>query len=94
MHSVTVFVAGKHGLAPGATRPVVVGDVEVLLCTHDGSPLDQGELGGTVITHPCHGAQFDVTSGAVVALSAVKPIRTFPVLRRNARESRLSLARG
>ncbi|MFQ5890939.1 MAG: Rieske (2Fe-2S) protein [Gemmatimonadota bacterium] len=35
-------------------------------CTHKGGPLGEGELDGTVVTCPWHGAQFDVTTGQVV----------------------------
>lgn len=49
-------------------------------CTHDGGELDQGELEGTRIMCPRHGAYFDVTTGAALTLPAVVPVRTFPVL--------------
>lgn len=32
-------------------------------CTHMGGPLGEGDLDGTTVTCPWHGAQFDVTSG-------------------------------
>ncbi len=35
-------------------------------CTHQGGPLDEGELEGTVVTCPWHGGQFDVTTGKVL----------------------------
>jgi len=35
-------------------------------CTHQGGPLDEGELEGTVVTCPWHGGQFDVSSGKVL----------------------------
>ncbi len=47
------------------------------ICTHDGSPLDQGTLDGSYITCPRHGAVFDVTTGAVVQLPAVLPLPTY-----------------
>jgi 3-phenylpropionate/trans-cinnamate dioxygenase ferredoxin subunit len=49
------------------------------LCTHDGGPLDQGELDGDVIECPRHGARFDVRTGKVLALPAVKALNTYPV---------------
>jgi 3-phenylpropionate/trans-cinnamate dioxygenase ferredoxin subunit len=49
------------------------------LCTHDGGPLDQGELDGHVIECPRHGARFDVRTGKVLALPAVKALNTYPV---------------
>lgn len=48
------------------------------VCTHDGGPLDQGTLIGKQIECPRHGARFDVTTGRVTALPAVRPIRTYP----------------
>ena len=36
-------------------------------CTHMGGPLGDGELEGNVVTCPWHSAEFDVTTGAVVA---------------------------
>jgi len=48
-------------------------------CTHDGAPLDQGELEGYQIECPRHGARFDVRTGAVVVLPAVVPVGTYRV---------------
>jgi 3-phenylpropionate/trans-cinnamate dioxygenase ferredoxin subunit len=49
------------------------------ICTHRQCPLANGELDGTTITCPCHGSQFDVTSGMVVTGPAKDPIATYPV---------------
>ncbi|MFH1822017.1 MAG: non-heme iron oxygenase ferredoxin subunit, partial [Methanobacteriota archaeon] len=48
-------------------------------CSHEGGPLCQGMLKGTVIDCPWHGSEFDVTSGAVVKPPAHKPQMTFSV---------------
>ena len=32
-------------------------------CTHEGGPLSEGELEGSVVTCPWHGWQFDVETG-------------------------------
>ena len=45
-------------------------------CTHRGCSLAEGELDGTTVTCPCHGAQFDVTSGAVLGGPAELPVRS------------------
>jgi 3-phenylpropionate/trans-cinnamate dioxygenase ferredoxin subunit len=46
-------------------------------CTHEECSLaDEGTLEGTVVTCACHGAQFDVTTGAVLAPPAFEPLRT------------------
>lgn len=47
-------------------------------CTHDGGSLDQGLLDGYQIECPRHGARFDITTGKVVRLPAVRPVRTYP----------------
>jgi len=45
-------------------------------CTHMGCSLAQGTLDGTTVTCPCHGSQFDVTSGAVLRGPATRPVRS------------------
>ena len=45
-------------------------------CTHMGCSLGEGTLEGTTVTCPCHGSQFDVTSGAVIRGPAHRPVRS------------------
>ena len=84
-------VAQKSAIAPGTTKSVTVDGVPVLLCnvggtlyavedvcTHDGNALE-GELDGTRIKCPRHGAYFDVTTGKALTLPAVSPLPTYPV---------------
>jgi 3-phenylpropionate/trans-cinnamate dioxygenase ferredoxin subunit len=49
------------------------------LCTHDNGPLGEGRVDRNTIECPRHGARFDVRTGAVRALPAVRPIKTYPV---------------
>lgn len=49
------------------------------LCTHDDGPLADGELDGLIIECPRHGAQFDISSGAVRRLPAVKPVPRYEI---------------
>jgi 3-phenylpropionate/trans-cinnamate dioxygenase ferredoxin subunit len=49
------------------------------LCTHDNGPLGEGRIERGTIECPRHGARFDVKTGAVKALPAVRPIKTYPV---------------
>jgi 3-phenylpropionate/trans-cinnamate dioxygenase ferredoxin subunit len=85
-------VASVSAIPPGATKRVEVDGVGVLLCnadgtiyaiedvcTHDGGPLDEGELDGCRIMCPRHGALFDVTTGAALTLPAVIPLPTYTV---------------
>lgn len=45
-------------------------------CTHKACSLAQGKLDGATVTCPCHGSQFDVTSGAVLSGPAHRPVRS------------------
>jgi 3-phenylpropionate/trans-cinnamate dioxygenase ferredoxin component len=45
-------------------------------CTHRGCSLAKGKLEGTTVTCPCHGSQFDVTTGAVLRGPARQPVRS------------------
>lgn len=85
-------VAKRDDIPNGGTKRVDVDGVEVLLCnvggtiyavedvcTHDGGPLDQGDLNGCTIMCPRHGATFDVTTGAALTLPAVVPLPTYRV---------------
>jgi 3-phenylpropionate/trans-cinnamate dioxygenase ferredoxin subunit len=49
------------------------------LCTHDGGPLEDGDVLDHQIECPRHGARFDVRTGAVTRLPATDPIPTYPV---------------
>ena len=48
-------------------------------CTHRGGPLSQGELDGTVVTCPLHGARFEVTTGEVVGPPAARGVGRYDV---------------
>ena len=87
-----IKVAETSDLPPGRVKVVLVGDRRIALCnvdgqffaiddlcTHDGGPLDQGELQGDIIECPRHGARFNVRTGKVLALPAVKALNTYPV---------------
>ena len=46
-------------------------------CTHMACSLAEGDLEETTAICPCHGAEFDVTSGAVLQGPARKPLATY-----------------
>ena len=87
------MTVAKVSETPAGTISVhQVGDVRIALCnvngrfyaiddvcTHDGGPLDQGELQGQLVECPRHGAKFDVTDGRAVVLPAVRPVKTYAV---------------
>jgi 3-phenylpropionate/trans-cinnamate dioxygenase ferredoxin subunit len=49
------------------------------VCTHDNGPLGEGEIEDHEIICPRHGARFDIRTGDVQALPAVKSVPSFPV---------------
>jgi len=55
------------------------------LCSHDDGPLGDGDLEEYAVVCPRHGAKFDVRTGAVVAMPAIAPIETFPVMEKDGR---------
>jgi 3-phenylpropionate/trans-cinnamate dioxygenase ferredoxin subunit len=49
------------------------------VCTHDGGPLDQGEVFDDQIECPRHGARFDVRTGRALTLPAIRPVKSYAV---------------
>jgi 3-phenylpropionate/trans-cinnamate dioxygenase ferredoxin component len=52
-----------------------IGDV----CSHDNGPVGDGDIQGTEIICPRHGARFDIRSGKATSLPAVVDIPAYPV---------------
>jgi nitrite reductase/ring-hydroxylating ferredoxin subunit len=81
--STSAIPAGEVMSFGAGSRQVAVANVEGDLhafddvCTHQQCSLAEGELDGTVIECPCHGSQFDVTSGEAVNGPAVDPVDVF-----------------
>ncbi len=46
-------------------------------CTHKACSLAEGDLEESAVICPCHGAEFDVTSGAVLQGPAREPLTTY-----------------
>src|ERR1700742_772431 len=89
---VPIAIAKRDEIPVGSTKRVSAGGTDLLICnvdgdfyaiedvcTHDGGPLDQGELEGCRIMCPRHGALFDVTTGAALTLPAVIPLETYRI---------------
>lgn len=87
-----VKVAQVNDLAPGSGTTVETEGQRIALfnvqgtfyaiddtCSHRGGPLGEGELDGSVVTCPWHGATFDVRTGAVTSPPARASVRSFPV---------------
>ena len=87
---VTLGSAGE--VAEGEINAFGVGDRQVAVanvdgdlhafddvCTHQQCSLAEGDLDGTVVECPCHGSQFDVTTGEAVHGPAADPVGVFEV---------------
>jgi 3-phenylpropionate/trans-cinnamate dioxygenase ferredoxin subunit len=87
-----VRVAKAADLPPGSRTLVEVGEETIIivnlngdfhaiadLCTHDGGPLEDGEVVDGCIECPRHGALFDIRTGKVRRLPATDPIPTYEV---------------
>jgi nitrite reductase/ring-hydroxylating ferredoxin subunit len=87
-----VRIGSSKDIAPGQMRMFELEGTKVAVanangnlyafdntCTHMGCSLANGKLDGTTVTCPCHGSQFDVTSGAVVRGPAARPVRSHTV---------------
>lgn len=48
-------------------------------CTHRGGPLSEGEVEGTTITCPWHGATFDLKTGAALGPPATQGVKHYQV---------------
>lgn len=49
------------------------------VCTHKGCSLAKGHLEGVTVVCPCHGGQYDLVSGAVLAGPPPRPVTVYPV---------------
>ena len=85
-----VKVAGAAGVAEGELAAFEVGGVKVAVanvggtlhafgdtCPHLQCSLAGGDLDGTVVTCPCHGSKFDVTTGELLRGPAQEPVRSY-----------------
>ena len=87
----TVFKTSQ--IAPGAVVSADVRGLRVAVanvggtyyafddaCTHEQCSLaEEGELAGTTLTCTCHGSEFDVRTGKVLAPPATLPVKVYPV---------------
>jgi nitrite reductase/ring-hydroxylating ferredoxin subunit len=87
-----INVAAESELVAGRPLRVKANGVDIVLvtlagsvhafgaaCTHDGGPLDEGELEMGCIRCPWHFSLFDVKTGAVVESPAADPIPVYEV---------------
>jgi nitrite reductase (NADH) small subunit len=80
-----IKVAEVSDLPPGQCKTVMAGDRELALanvagkffacdnvCPHQGGPLGEGMIDGTIITCPWHGWRFDVATGKSPVIPGVQ----------------------
>ena len=75
-HAIVVDIEGES-----LALARVDGDIYCIdnICTHDGGPLGEGELEGTALECPRHGARFDVCTGRALGFPAVVPVNAYDV---------------
>jgi nitrite reductase/ring-hydroxylating ferredoxin subunit len=85
-------VATVAEVPPGVARQVKVGKHTIGIynvggtyyaledvCPHQGAPLSEGDVEGTEVTCPWHGARFELTSGAHLCPPARRDVTSFKV---------------
>ncbi len=85
-------MARTGDVPPGTVRRVEVAGHAVALanvdgeffavedtCTHEEASLSAGGLSGEVLVCPKHGSRFNVKTGRVLSLPAVRSVAVFPV---------------
>jgi nitrite reductase/ring-hydroxylating ferredoxin subunit len=87
-----VKVATVQELPPGKAKQVTIQGRTVAIfnvggsfhaiddtCPHRGAPLWEGDISGTEVTCPWHGARFDLTSGAHLCPPAQSGVASYKV---------------
>jgi 3-phenylpropionate/trans-cinnamate dioxygenase ferredoxin component len=88
-----IKVAELQDVPPGQARAFTVEGQTIALfnvdgtlyaiadtCTHNGGPLSGGEIQGTKVTCPWHGAEFDLKTGAVTGPPAFENVPSYRVV--------------
>jgi len=87
-------VAAVSEIAPGSLHACVAGGTSICLartsegafyalrdlCSHEQTPLSDGDLVGDQVECPLHGSRFDLATGEPTELPAWEPVQTFPVV--------------
>ncbi len=87
-----VQVAKVGAIAPGKAIRVEIGDEPIAIfnvdgdlyaigdtCSHEEASLAEGDVYGTCVECPLHGAEFDLKTGRPRTLPAVVPVPTYAV---------------
>jgi 3-phenylpropionate/trans-cinnamate dioxygenase ferredoxin subunit len=76
--TVRVVALDGRSLCLGLTEDGEWGAIDNV-CTHDGGTLGEGELDDDLVECPRHGARFDLFSGQVRSLPAVRGVNAYDV---------------
>ncbi len=87
-----IKVAEANNVPPGTAKAVEANGRKIALfnsggayyaiddvCTHRGGTLSKGEVNGTVVTCPLHGATFDITTGIALGPPAPEGVVSYEV---------------
>ncbi len=87
-----VKVAEKKDLPAGSAKAVEVNGKQIALfnvdneyyaiddtCTHAGGSLSEGDVAGTTVTCPFHGAEFNISNGEVLGEPAEEAVKSYKV---------------
>ena len=87
-----VKVAQASQLAPGKAMRIEIDDEPIAIfnvdgnlyaigdtCSHEEASLAEGDVFGTCVECPLHGAEFDLATGRARTLPAVIPVATYAV---------------
>ena len=86
-------IAKTKDVLPGQAAPFTIEGQKIALfnvegtyyaigdtCTHRGGPLSEGDVQGTRVTCPWHGADFDLKTGAVLGPPAENGVPSYKVV--------------
>ncbi len=86
-------VAEAKSIPPGTAIAVEAGGQKIAVfnvegtfyaigdtCTHRGGPLSEGDVEGTRVTCPWHGAEFDLKTGNVLREPATRGVPSYKVV--------------
>jgi nitrite reductase/ring-hydroxylating ferredoxin subunit len=86
-------ILSKADLPEGRARRVKVADRVIAVfnvngtlyaiddtCTHEGGPLNEGDVNDCAVTCPWHGAEFDLRTGEALTPPAVENVSTYRVV--------------
>ena len=86
-------IANTKDVPPGQAAPFTIEGQKIALfnvdgtyyavgdtCTHRGGPLSEGDVQGTTVTCPWHGADFYLKNGAVLGPPAQNAVPSYKVM--------------